>query len=227
MNAYRFGFGSTAFEARGSGALYWPQERALILSDLHLGKAERRARRYGQVLPPYGDHDVLARLEQELQDTDAKTVISLGDGFDDDEAAKNLSPEIGKDLSRLMGARDWIWITGNHDPSAPPFGGRCLSELALSGITLRHMAKPGAVGEISGHYHPKARLALGGAHISRPCFLIDRQRVILPAFGTYTGGLDCRQTPLADLMEPAALAVLTGQSPRALPMPRAKRLRQA
>lgn len=223
MNSFAFDFHGAQLSARPSGALWWAATRTLIVSDMHLGKPERMARRGGAILPPYADAETLDRLGREVEATRATQVISLGDGFDDDTAARTLSDDNRVALARIMTGRDWIWITGNHDPAAPPFGGRATQMLDLGGLNLRHIAEPGARAEISGHYHPKARLSLGGTSVSRRCFLIDGARVILPAFGAYTGGLDCRDPALAGLMAEDALAVLTGQKAHVVPMPRGER----
>ncbi|MEY3309796.1 MAG: hypothetical protein RLZZ413_3834, partial [Pseudomonadota bacterium] len=119
-------------------------------------------------------------------------------------------------LSALMAGRSWTWIAGNHDPAPLSLGGTHRAEFTTEGLTFRHIAVPGAVGEISGHYHPKA--AVAGR--SRPCFLIDAAKVILPAFGCYTGGLRATDPALAALMGPRAVAVLTGPRALAMPMPR-------
>jgi DNA ligase-associated metallophosphoesterase len=215
MNAHDFTLAGEALQARGSGALWWPGRRLMVVSDLHLGKAERMARRGGAMLPPYEIRDTLARLEAEVAALAPDGVVCLGDSFDDLDAAGALGEETGLWLARLMAGRRWVWIEGNHDPGPVGLGGSHLAELALAPLVFRHIAEPGALGEISGHYHPKARLA-GRA---RPCFLYDGRRVILPAFGTYTGGLRSDAPVLAGLMGAGARAVLTGPVVRAIPMP--------
>jgi DNA ligase-associated metallophosphoesterase len=220
MNGYDFILSGARLTARPSGALWWPDEGLLALSDLHLGKSERLARRGGALLPPYEVRETLARLAAEIAATDPRTVLCLGDSFDDLAAAGSLDPADSAELSRLMAGRRWIWVEGNHDPGPVAIGGTHLAEFPLGPLIFRHIAEPGAQGEISGHYHPKARLSLRGQAISRPCFLIDGSRVILPAFGAYTGGLRCDDPALAGLMGPDAVAVLTGPAARPVPMPR-------
>lgn len=215
MTGYAFLLGGQAMEARASGALWWPDEALLIVSDLHMGRSARIARRGGTLLPPYETADTLARLDAELAALAPRTVICLGDSFDD-LAAADLPEAEAMWLARLMAGRRWIWIEGNHDPGPVALGGTHLAMLRHAGVALRHIAQEAEPApEISGHYHPKARLAGGGP--ARPCFLISPGRVILPAFGTYTGGMDCNDPVLAALMPAASLAVLTG--PRAIAMP--------
>ena len=221
---HAFTLAGAALQARASGALHWPDQRLLIVSDLHLGKAQRLARRNGPLLPPYETRATLTRLEEDLHATCARRVLCLGDSFDDSIAATELSPEDRQILARLMTGRDWIWIAGNHDPGrcgsggglGGGLGGSEAAALRIDGLTFQHMGDPARSDEVSGHYHPKARLAGGSA----PCFLLNPQagRLILPAFGAYTGGLDCGDASLrALIMAPGALAILTGRRCRAIP----------
>jgi uncharacterized protein len=216
MNAYAFTFSGELLLALPSGALHWPAQGLLCISDLHMAKSERLARRGGTLLPPYETRETLARLEADLTATDARRVICLGDSFDDSAAANSLAPEDAATLARLMAPRDWTWIAGNHDPAPYDRALAPLGELALGPLTFRHIAGPAPQAEVSGHYHPKA--AIAGR--SRPCFLIDATRVILPAYGSYTGGLRATDPALTSLMSPGSLAVLTGTRALAMPMPR-------
>lgn len=213
MNTYPFRFAGQSLVARPSGALHWPEARLLCVSDLHLGKSARQARRNGVQLPPYDVEDTLARLEGEVEATGAATVICLGDSFDDLQAFDALPASALDWITRLQAGRRWIWIEGNHDPGPVALAGDHLAHYRHEGLTFRHIAGE-TPGEISGHYHPKLRLRAG----SRACFLVDAQRLILPAFGTYTGGLRCDDPALDGLMAPGALAILTGARALAVPM---------
>lgn len=209
-----FRLGDADLIARPSGALYWPARRLLCVSDLHLGKSERLARRGGALLPPYETPETLARLDAEIEATGAAVIVCLGDSFDDAQAEGALEEDHRLWLVRLMAGRDWHWIAGNHDPAPLTLGGSHHAELALAPLVFRHQG--GGEGfEVSGHFHPKARLA----GQSRPCFLTDGRRLILPAFGAYTGGMRPDAPPLAALMGPGARAILTG--PRCLVIPAA------
>ncbi|MBL9061545.1 ligase-associated DNA damage response endonuclease PdeM [Tabrizicola sp.] len=199
-----------------SGALFWPARKTLAVSDLHLGKSERLARRGGTLLPPYETQATLEKLDRDLDHTGAETVICLGDSFDDLAAAEGIEEAARLWLIRLMAGKDWTWITGNHDPGPIEIGGSHRAELKLRPFTFRHIAEPQDRAEISGHYHPKASLA----GQSKPCFLADAARLILPAYGLYTGGLRSHDTTLTTLMAKDALAILTGPRVLAIPMPR-------
>ncbi len=213
MTSHAFTLASATLSALPSGALWWEERRLLCVSDLHLGKSERMARRGGALLPPYETRETLTRLDAAIDATQPETVICLGDSFDDLTAAQTLPEAERLWLTRLMAGRDWVWIEGNHDAGPIEIGGSHRAELRLGPLTFRHIASKGVAGEVSGHYHPKLRLA----GQSRPCFLLDETRLILPAFGAYTGGMRHDDAALAGLMGPKALAILTG--PRAIPCP--------
>lgn len=205
--------------ARPSGALWWPEASILIVSDLHLGRSERLARRADVLLPPYEGVDTIDRLEREIAALLPRSIICLGDSFDDPEAARALDESLRLRISALMSGRRWIWITGNHDPSAAPVGGSTMEEVARGPLTFRHIALPRAEpGEVSGHYHPKMQVATRAGRVSRPCFVADRRRLILPAFGTYTGGLSCAESTLQALFGPEAICILTGETTTVLPL---------
>lgn len=220
MNAYEFTFLGVALRALGSGALHWPDRALLCVSDLHMGRSGRHAGRGAPRLPPYETRDTLMRLETDLAHTGARMVICLGDSFDDATAADTLREDEALWIARLQAGRRWVWIEGNHDPGPMGLGGAHMADLSLPPLIFRHIARTGEKGEISGHYHPKATVRSRGRVITRPAFLLDENRLILPAYGTYTGGLRSEDPALAGLMSAQALAILTGPVPRAIPMPR-------
>ena len=202
---------------RPSGALFWRGANMLVVSDLHLGKSERIARRGGSLLPPYETTETLTRLSDEIDATHPKTVLCLGDSFDDPKAVNSMDESHTQTLQKLQAGRRWLWIEGNHDPGHLGLGGTTLSEHREGSLTFRHIAENAAEnGEISGHYHPKARIK----HTSRRCFLVDESRMILPAFGVYTGGLNCTDPVLRALFSDRAKAYLTGRRVIAVPMSR-------
>ena len=218
MNGYDFSFCGAQLTALGSGALWWADAQLLCVSDLHLGKSERILRRGGTALPPYDTLDTLNRLTADLERLPATRVICLGDSFDDTAAARALPAEFRARIASLQQGRDWTWIEGNHDPAPVAMGGTHLAECRIGPLVFRHIAQEDAAGEISGHYHPKASVRTRGRSISRPAFLVDGARLILPAFGTYTGGLRCGADALTRLMRRDAHAILTGNRPVAVPM---------
>lgn len=220
MTGLPFTLAGAQLTALGSGALWWEERSILCVSDLHLGKSERTARRSGATLPPYETQDTLIRLENDIQHTNAGTVICLGDSFDDTLAANALPEQERLWIARLQAGRRWVWIEGNHDPGPIGLGGSHLAELPLPPLTFRHIAKPGKSGEISGHYHPKVKVQTRLRTVTRPAFLFDSDRVIMPAYGTYTGGLRSTDGALQTLMRKEARAIMTGQTPRLVAMPR-------
>jgi uncharacterized protein len=216
--SHEFSFGQTSLIALPSGALFWPQHRLLCVSDLHFGKSERLARRGGALLPPYETRATLLRLQTDLDQTAAKTVVCLGDSFDDLAAAEGMDETDRLWLLRLMAGRQWVWIEGNHDAGPTDLGGSHLADLTLDGIAFRHIG--GDAGpEISGHYHPKVR----HAGKSYPAFLYDENHLVLPAYGLFTGGLWADHPTLQTLMAPRARAILAaGNRCLVIPMPRAQ-----
>ncbi|WP_179379179.1 ligase-associated DNA damage response endonuclease PdeM [Jannaschia marina] len=217
---HAFTFAGHAMVARASGALHWPSEGLLVVSDLHLGKSDRVARDGGALLPPYEVRDTLARLAADVAETAPRAVVSLGDTFDDMAAAATLAPADRDALTVLARGREWIWVTGNHDPAPTGLPGTAAEAVTCADVTFRHIAGDGPGPEVSGHYHPKARMRLRGRAVSRPCFLRDDARMILPAYGTYTGGLRSEDPALAALMAPNARAILAGSPMVEIPMPR-------
>ncbi|MEM9148088.1 MAG: ligase-associated DNA damage response endonuclease PdeM [Pseudomonadota bacterium] len=203
---------------RRSGALWLPGSRSLVVADLHLGKSERIARRQGHLLPPYETAETLDRLTAEIAALDPAEVICLGDSFDDTAAATRLGQGQGQRLAELVRRRQWIWLAGNHDPRPAGHGGQSCAELVRGGTVFRHIARlESERPEVSGHYHPKARIEHRGRRIQRPCFLGDQRRLILPAFGCYTGGLDAQDPVFDPLFPHGARLWLTGRRITQLP----------
>ena len=213
MNGYDFTFSGVTCIALPSGGLYIPDHNMLCVSDLHLGKSERIARRNGTMLPPYEVQDTLRKLQDDINKTAARMVICLGDSFDDAVAAGHLAEDMRLWLTGLQAGRKWIWIEGNHDPGPVDLGGTHLHLIKCAGLTFRHIASDTAA-EVSGHYHPKHSLA----GRSKPAFLVDRKRIIMPAYGAYTGGLRSNAAPFKALFEGPVTAILTGRKALAVPV---------
>jgi uncharacterized protein len=186
-------FAGECFEASPSGTLYWPARQALLVADLHLEKASWFASA-GQMLPPYDSLGTLTALAGEAERTGARRLYCLGDSFHDRFGCDRLPAEARSLLTSLTGRLEWTWIAGNHDPGfADHCGGTIVEEVEVGGIILRHEARPDETRpEISGHFHPKLRVRVNGRNISRRCFVASDSKLILPAFGALTGGLDAR-----------------------------------
>jgi uncharacterized protein len=181
-----------------SGALFWDEQRLLVVSDLHLEKGSSFAMR-GVLLPPYDTVATLGRLAAVIARHDPRTVIALGDSFHDRTAHERLSDEDRDTMTSLQTGRDWIWISGNHDPLLPrDLGGTVADEVAIGPVTFRH-EPTGAHGEIAGHLHPKARVTARGRSMERRCFASDGERAVMPAFGAYAGGLSIRDAAFAKI----------------------------
>ncbi len=191
-SAATFDFADQKFHMLADRALFWPRHGALIVADLHLEKASWYAA-HGQPLPPYDSHDTLDRLAALAAQTAARAIWCLGDSFHDRDAASRIGPAIAERLHGQAAVARIVWIAGNHDGlTGGAWGGEVADELVVDGIVLRHQSLAAETRpEISGHFHPKLRLSLRGRRVSRPCFAGDDRRLILPAFGSLTGGLAC------------------------------------
>lgn len=194
-------------------ALYWPRERALLVADLHLEKGSFYAR-HGQPIPPYDSRETLERVALAIRETGARRVITLGDNFHDSDGSARLEAHACGMLEALTKAVDWVWITGNHDPHMEArCGGTLAEELEIGGTVLRHRAKKGETRpELSGHYHPRLQLMVRQRRIRRPCAVVSANdgpdgkptgRMILPAFGAYTGGMPANDPAILKALQPA------------------------
>ena len=192
-------------EAFPEGALWWADLRLLVVTDLHLEKGSSFARR-GQLVPPYDTVETLSRLSRLIARLDPQTVVALGDSFHDAEGALRLSPGDRGLVAAFQQGREWFWISGNHDPDRPAgLGGSAADELAVGKLVFRHEPlSSSAEGEIAGHLHPCARVYGRGKSVRRRCFAGDGYRLILPAFGAYTGGLDVLDPAFDGLFVPAS-----------------------
>jgi len=205
-----FAFCGEEFRLTADRALYWPRERALLVADLHLEKASYYAKS-GQLLPPYDSRATLERLALAIRETDARRVLTLGDNFHDSAGPERLEPHAAGMLAALTRAVDWVWITGNHDAAMEAqAGGTLAHELVIAGLVLRHRASPQECRpELSGHFHPRLQIKVHHRHIRRPCAVVSADdagcgRMILPAFGALTGGMDARDPAILSALQPAA-----------------------
>jgi uncharacterized protein len=196
-----------------AGVLFWPAQRLLAVADLHLEKGSHFAGR-GQLVPPFDTRDTLARLAPLLRRYAPDRIVFLGDSFHDGGGSARMQSADRTALLRLLDGRDVTWVLGNHDPVAPDaLPGTALAELRLGPLTFRHEGVPDnrAGFELSGHFHPKASMATRCGPVTRPCFLADARRLLLPAFGSYTGGLSITAPPIAALFPRGGRAFLLGR----------------
>lgn len=204
-----FSFAGHDFFASADGAVHWPSQSALLVADLHLEKASWFAR-LGQMLPPYDSMATLTALERDIERSGATRLYCLGDSFHDRFGCDRL-PNAARDLLTAMtNMLDWVWITGNHDAGfIDHCGGSIAEEVVLDGIVLRHEAVAGdSTPEMSGHFHPKLRLSRKGRNVSRRCFVASATKLILPAYGTLTGGLDASHPEILRKVGPGASALV-------------------
>ena len=207
-----FSFAGETFVASPEGALHWPAQKALLVADLHLEKASWFAR-LGQFLPPYDSVATLTALAEVVRATGVTRLYCLGDSFHDRFGCDRLPDQARKWLTDLTSTLEWTWIVGNHDPGfADHCGGTLVEEAEVSGIVLRHEAvRDDPRPEISGHFHPKLRVNMRGRHVSRRCFVASATKLILPAFGSLTGGLDASHPEIVKSVGQGASALVPVQ----------------
>jgi uncharacterized protein len=196
---------------RCSGALWLEAERTLVVADLHLEKGSSYAAR-GQMLPPYDTRETLRRLDAEVAALAPETVILLGDTFHDRRSEDRLATDDADQLRTLATGRRLVWVIGNHDADGPQaLPGEAVDEITRAGLTFRHEPQPGSqLGEVAGHLHPAARVKAPRGTVRRRCFITDGERVILPAFGAYAGGLNVRDVAFAGMFARQPLAGVLG-----------------
>ena len=201
---------------RCSGAMYVVAHDVLIVADLHLEKGSSFAVR-GQMLPPYDSAATLARLEDEVAELNPARVVLLGDSFHDRRSIPRMAEADHARLERMALGRDWLWLEGNHDREAlgadlDRLPGAVIETLAVGTLRLVHEPRPGdQFGEVAGHLHPAAKVAAYNRSVRRPCFLTDGRRIILPAFGAFTGGLNVKDATFADLFQTRPMAAALGR----------------
>jgi DNA ligase-associated metallophosphoesterase len=194
------------------GALVWPAAHVLAIADLHLEKGSFFARR-GQLMPPWDTQATLEKLALLLRRYRPQMVVAVGDSFHDETGAARLMPHDAARLSAFTEAARFIWVRGNHDPEPHPgVRGESTAEWRRGPLVFRHQAIATREAEISGHFHPKASVPVRGCMVTRPCFVVDGRRILLPAFGAYTGGLDIRDPAIAGLFPRGGRAFLLGQN---------------
>lgn len=192
------------------GGLWWPDQRTLIVSDLHLEKGSAYAAR-GQMLPPYDTDATLSMVAAMAQRLSAQRIISLGDSFHDRAAEVRLSDTMTRRIQALTKRYDWIWVEGNHDPDPPQhLGGRAAKRLEIDGVVFRH-EPTGERGEIAGHLHPVAKVRGRGRSVRRRCFATDGECLVMPALGAFTGGLNIRDAAFRAVFAQGAMAFAMGE----------------
>ncbi|MCF6301619.1 MAG: ligase-associated DNA damage response endonuclease PdeM [Devosiaceae bacterium] len=183
-----------------SGALFWPAENTLLVADLHLEKMSSFAM-HGQLLPPYDTGATLALLQKDIKASGANRVICLGDSFHRDEGPRSLGEQNRQQLNNMIAEVEWLWLSGNHDPSPHHLGGTCVNDIDFGNLFLCHEPDKKTHGQIAGHLHPSARIRINGRTTQRPCFVHDERLLIVPAYGVSTGTLNILSHPFEGLFD--------------------------
>ncbi|NJM98409.1 MAG: ligase-associated DNA damage response endonuclease PdeM [Phormidesmis sp. RL_2_1] len=181
-------------------ALYLPDVEALLVSDVHLGKAET-FQSLGIPVASQVNQENLTRLRSLLVQTQPKSLFILGDLF---HSRRSLEPEVLSCWEMFLNepclkqpAVKVSLIVGNHDrglvSALPPWAMTCQTEaMSLGSFLLSHEPQNshGAALNICGHIHPVVKLRSRTDSLRLPCFWVepDQRRLTLPAFGGFTGG---------------------------------------
>jgi DNA ligase-associated metallophosphoesterase len=206
-----FSFRGETLTLDAQGVLVWPRRALMAVADLHLEKGSACANA-GRLVPPWDSGITLARLAAQVQRHAPRILVAVGDSFHDSGAATRLSPPDRAALADITSRTALVWVRGNHDPHpAPGIAGLCVDAFSQDGLTFRHQAAPGESGEISGHFHPKARIATRAGTIVRPCFICDADKIMLPSFGAFTGGLHVTDPAIARHFPAGAKVFLLGR----------------
>jgi len=209
----RIDLAGTSVVLRASGALWIELENTLVVADLHFEKGSHYAARFGQMLPPYDTRETLDRLDHEITALSPARLVFLGDSFHDAQGEARLAGDDAARLAGLARGRDLVWAVGNHDEEGPRvLPGQVIDEMTLLGLVLRHEPRAGLQpGEVAGHLHPAARVSSGRSSVRRRCFVTDGDRLILPAFGAFTGGLNVLDQAFGGLFAGPLLAAALGK----------------
>lgn len=173
-----------------TGALYVADYNVLLVADLHFEKGSSLAR-FGMIIPPYDTRSTLQQLEAAVMRYQPDTLIFLGDSFHDPKGPERLENADRARIETLAQQTGLIWISGNHDPLlGDDLPGDKADEISLGALELRHEPSLNSRNEICGHLHPAASITQRGRRLRRRCFAGNQERLFLPAFGAYTGGLN-------------------------------------
>ncbi len=190
-----FQWQGNTFRASADRALFWAEQSALLLSDVHLGKGELFQRR-GLPIPEAHSGNDLKRLNRLVEQSKPKRIIILGDLVHADPHATDQWPKRLLDWRARHPQIDVTLLLGNHDRNVIPVmqsvGVDTAMEMAIGGLNLRHEPVDDVAESdlpvVCGHLHPVMRFTDRYDTFRLPVFWIQEQQLVLPAFGQFTGG---------------------------------------
>ncbi len=193
--SFSMSWGNSLLEMLPSKALLLPQTSELLISDIHLGKAEY-FQQNGIPLTNNSDQQNLSRIKNIVKNNNPKKLIILGDLFHSKYSISESLKSNVENLSEALNIKIEL-IVGNHDIGCKVKNIRSLDYKRSSNFIFSH--EPIAKYEknilnICGHYHPKTFLKNSQDKLSFKCFAMDQKNNILylPAFGDLTGGYPCK-----------------------------------
>lgn len=199
-----FKFANQLWFADGRHVLFWPRKNTLIVSDLHFGKGQS-LNRYGNFIPTHDTASTLMFLQKVIQDYQPAHVIALGDSFHDKHVVQDMGDTDNEKLTWLCQRMSrWTWILGNHDEDMPHiWPGEYKTSLTSEGVAFLHEPESEPTYQIVGHFHPKYKVCLRGTSVSGRCFVKDNHTLIMPSFGSYTGGLSIEDVAIRQVFDSA------------------------
>ena len=188
-------FNNHKFQISNQGILFWFDKQIAIIADLHLEKGSSFGPS-GQFLPPYDSEETLNKIFKTIKNHKIKTIILLGDTFHDKNAFDRMSEKVFILFKSLIEKYEVIFILGNHESKFEIGRINFLNEYVIDDIHFIHQALQKSIFQISGHFHPVATIKSSIKKITAKCLLHTNNHIILPSFGTYTGGLNINDPAL-------------------------------
>ena len=180
-------------------ALYWPEQEVLVVSDLHLEKSTFLTQ-FGSAVAPYDTLDTLVRLDRLRDRYRPKSLILLGDSFHDRAAWERLEPAARDSVLAICNAVETCHLVeGNHDLGMDASGLNFREEVVLGGLVFRHEPDDSGRPQVIGHFHPAISTELRGHRLRGKCFAVNGRMLVMPAFGSFTGGLSLHDPAFAEL----------------------------
>lgn len=172
-------------------ALYWEEQKILVVSDVHFGKAGH-FRKHGIAVPDTVNANNIQRLDHLIKHLSPQKILFLGDLF---HSEMNAEVEQFKEWRKSHANIEMILTIGNHDILTrfqyEKMGLQCVNQYEMKPFVFMHDEYDSTSSEyypIAGHIHPAVKLSTKGRQrMYIPCFYFGKTHCMLPAFGSFTG----------------------------------------
>ncbi len=156
---------------------------------MHLEKGSSYAET-GQLIPPFDSEATLNKLIYSMKINKINKIILLGDTFHDEGALERMDLKSQGLLRYILDNYNVIFILGNHENKMKLEKITFYHDYVIDNIHFTHEAKLNNQYQVSGHFHPVASVKVGSKKITEKCLIHSKNHLILPSFGTFTGGLN-------------------------------------